>query len=348
MRSQSERQLTKVIQMRQVAQSDLRPSGPDRKELLLRIHELMLKTRLLEERLLQMYRQGHGFFWVGGPGEEGFNVPLGMLMKRGQGPEFDYLHAHYRQAGTIVALGEPPIGALRQMRNTASDPYSGGRNFASHYSIRRWNVVPVSSPIEVQYSMAIGTAMAQKRLGGDAITIVTGGDAGTAEGDFTTCLLWSSRPQQELPVLIVVTNNQWGISTATVDQQSSRIAERGQPFNVRAKTIDGNDPVIAYQEIESAMAYVRKERKPFLLEARVSRLYGHSSASGANLVAEEVDCLALFEQRLEAWGIVSRNDLDQLRRRFSDELQEAARAVKDEPAPTPESIWDFVYAGEKK
>ncbi len=351
MRSQSERQLTKVVPMRQVAQSDVRPSESERgekslplsQELLMHMHELMLRTRLLEERLLQMYRQGHGFFWVGGPGEEAFNVPLGMLMKKGQGPEFDYLHAHYRQAGTIVALGEPPIGALRQMRNTASDPYSGGRNFSSHYSIKRLNVVPVSSPIEVQYSMAIGTAMAQKRLGGDAITIVTGGDAGTAEGDFTTCLLWSSRPQQELPVLIVVTNNQWGISTSTVDQQSSRIADRGQPFNVRSKSIDGNDPVVAYQELEAAMAYVRRERRPLLLEARVSRLYGHSSASGANLVTQEVDCLSVFEERLEAWGVISRSALDELRGRLADELQEVARAVRDEPEPAPESIWDYVY-----
>lgn len=344
MRSQSEPQLTKVIPMRQVAQSDDRASGlPLSRELLLRIHGLMLRTRLLEERLLQMYRQGHGFFWVGGPGEEGFNVPLGMLMKKGEGPQFDFLHAHYRQAGTIVAMGEPPIGSLRQMRNTATDPYSGGRNFVSHYSIRRWNVAPVNSPIEVQYSMALGTAMAQKRVGGDGITIVTGGDAGTAEGDFTTCLLWSSRPGRELPVLIVVTNNQWGISTATVDQTSSPIVDRAQPFGIRARSIDGNDPVIAYQELQEAMAYVRKERKPFLLEARVSRLYGHTSASGANLVTDEVDCLEVFEQRLRDWKLLSQEELESLRREIAEELQEAARQVKDEPMPTPESIFDFVF-----
>ena len=86
------------------------------KELLLRIHDLMVKTRALEERLIQMYKQGHGYFWIGGPGEEAFNVPLGLLMKKGEGPAYDYLHAHYRQSGTILALGEEPIGALRQMK----------------------------------------------------------------------------------------------------------------------------------------------------------------------------------------------------------------------------------------
>ncbi|HZH03710.1 MAG TPA: thiamine pyrophosphate-dependent dehydrogenase E1 component subunit alpha, partial [Myxococcaceae bacterium] len=314
------------------------------------LHALMLKTRLLEERLIQMYKQGHGFFWVGGPGEEAFNVPLGLLIRKGQGPAYDYLHAHYRQAGTIIAMGEDPIGSLRQMRNTATDPYSGGRNFSSHYSIRRWNVVPVSSPIEVQYSMAIGTALAQKRAGGEGITIATGGDAGTAEGDFASCLLWSSRPGQELPLLMVVTHNQWGISTPTDTQMAcSRISDRGQAFGIRSKTVDGNDPVASYQELEEAMAYVRRERRPFLLEARVSRLYGHSSASGANRVPEtvEVDCLAAYEKRLEDWGLASRSEMDGLRSKISKELADAARIVRDEPGPTAESVWDHVYAEKK-
>ena len=106
-------------------------------DLLLKLHDLMVESRALEERLIQMYRQGHGYFWIGGPGEEAFNVALGLLMKKGQGPAFDYLHAHYRQSATLMALGEDPIGALRQMKNTASDPYSGGRNFAGHFASAR-------------------------------------------------------------------------------------------------------------------------------------------------------------------------------------------------------------------
>ncbi len=321
------------------------PELPLEKLLLVRIHDLMVETRSLEERLIQMYKQGHGYFWIGGPGEEAFNVPLGLLMKKGQGPAYDYLHAHYRQSGTLLALGEDPIGALRQMKNTATDPYSGGRNFAGHFSIRKWNIAPVSSPIEVQYAMAPGTAMAQKRHGGDGITIVTGGDAGTAEGDFASCLIWSTRPGNELPILIVVTHNEWGISTASSTQQGCKsIADRGRAFGMRAKTIDGNDPLTAYQEISEAMAYVRKERRPFLLEARVSRLYGHSSASGANFVTAEHDCLKGYEQWLEEHGVLSRAQMDEVRERWVKTLAEAARQVRDEPQPTAESIWENIYA----
>ena len=173
------------------------------------------------------------------------------------------------------------------MRSTATDPYSGGRNFCNHFSIRPWNVVPVSSPIEVQYSMAPGTAIANKRAGGRGITIVTGGDAGTAEGDFATCLVWASRPANPLPALIIVTNNQFGISTPAEGQHGEkRISDRGKAFGMRTATIDGNDPETSYRALTEAMEYVRTERKPFLMEALVSRLYGHSSASGANFVTE--------------------------------------------------------------
>jgi 2-oxoisovalerate dehydrogenase E1 component subunit alpha len=321
---------------------------PLERALLVRIHDLMAKSRALEERLIQMYKQGHGYFWIGGPGEEAFNVPLGLLMKKGQGPDYDYLHAHYRQSATLMALGEDPIHALRQMKNTASDPYSGGRNFCGHYSIKRLNVVPVSSPIEVQYPMAPGTALAQKRRGGDGLTIVTGGDAGTAEGDFASCLVWCSRPGNELPVLIVVTNNQWGISTPASTQQGCKnISDRGKPFGIRSKTIDGNDAVLAYQELAEAFAYIRKERKPFLIEAQVSRLYGHSSATAANLVVGERDCLKEFEDYLDQRGVLSRERMGAVRGQWAKHMADTARTVIEEPQPTRESIWDHVYAEKK-
>src|SRR6478752_79100 len=124
----------------------------------LQIYDLMVRARVLEERLITMYKQGDGYFWIGGPGEEAFNVPLGLLVDKGEGRDHDYLHLHYRSSGTLLAMGADPVDSLRQMKNVASDPYSRGRNFAGHYSARKWNVAPISSPIEVQYSIAPGTA----------------------------------------------------------------------------------------------------------------------------------------------------------------------------------------------
>jgi 2-oxoisovalerate dehydrogenase E1 component alpha subunit len=314
-------------------------------ELLLRIHELMVRGRVLEERLIQMYRQGDGYFWIGGPGEEAFNVPLGLLIDKGKGVQHDYCHFHYRNSATLLAMGADPVDAMRQMKNTVTDPYSGGRNFSNHYSIREWNVVPVTSVIEVQHSIAIGTALAQKRAGGRGITVVTGGDAGTAEGDFGSCLIWSSRPANPLPILIVVTNNKWGISTPAAGQHGERnVSDRAKAFGIVSKTIDGNDPETSYREIAAAMEYVRSERKPFLLEAMVSRLFGHSSASGANTAVDEADCLKGFERKLEERKLLTREQMDALRSKSVAEFQEAHKRVRQERQPEGSTIYDHIFS----
>jgi 2-oxoisovalerate dehydrogenase E1 component alpha subunit len=314
-------------------------------ELLVRIHENMVRSRCLEERLIRMNKQGDGFFWVGGPGEEALNVALGLLVHKGQGPQYDYLHFHYRSTATLLAMGAAPVDTLRQMKNTATDPYSAGRNFCNHYSVRRWNVLPVSSPIEVHFSMAAGTAMANKRAGGSGITVVQGGDAGTHEGDFSTCLVWCTRPGAELPCLMIVANNRWGISTPYTEQHAEKhIAERARPFGMRSAVVDGNDPEVVYRELKKAMDYVRTERRPFLFEAVVSRLYGHSSASGANFVPDEVDCLVVLERRLEERKILTRAAMDELRARCTQELLEASKRVREEPQPSGDSIFDHVFA----
>jgi 2-oxoisovalerate dehydrogenase E1 component alpha subunit len=315
-------------------------------ELCLKIYDLMLRTRVLEDRLITMYKQGEGFFWIGGPGEEAFSVPLGLLVDKGEGLDHDYLHLHYRSGGTLLAMGADPVDSIRQMRNVATDPYSRGRNFAGHFSVRKWNVVPITSPIAIQFAIGLGTARAQRAgSGAKGITIVQGGDAGTAEGDFASCLVWSSRRGQELPMLIIVANNRYGISTPYAGQHGyDQISDRGRAFGMQTAVIDGNDPEASYTALQHAIDYVRTERKPYLLETMVSRLRGHSSASGANLVKGEIDCLEKFERVLEDRKLLTRADMDQLRETYTQELAEANKRVRGEPHPAPSSVWDYVFA----
>ncbi len=315
---------------------------------LLQIHAHMVKARVLEERLIRMYKQSDGYFWIGGPGEEAFQIPLGMQIKKGEGLDYDYLHLHYRSSPILTAMGLEPVDAFRQMKNTASDPFSGGRNFGNHFSRKKWNVVPVTSTIETQYLTAIGTGIAQRQYGGTGLTFVNGGDAGTAEGDFASCLVWASRPGQELPILMVVTNNQWGISTPAATQHGEkRISDRGLAFGIKCMNIDGNDVEESWFAIQEAMAYIRKERKPVLLEARVSRLYGHSSATGCNFANDEVDALQVFEARLEAQGILSRKKMNEIREKDTQSMLEISQQVKQEPWPDGSTIYDYVYADQK-
>lgn len=318
------------------------------KKQVLHMLDLMVKSRVLEERLIKVYKTGDAYFWIGGPGEEAFGVPLGLLTNKGHGPAYDYLHLHYRGTPTLIAMGLTYIDSLRLIMNRATDPSTGGRNFANHYCFPEWNVVPVGSPIEVQYGMAVGTAMSQRRRKmrkeAAGVSIVTGGDAGSAEGDFASCLIWSSRPGKELPIYITVQNNKWGISTSYDDQHGEKnVADRGKAFGIRTNVVNGNDPIESYFAISQDLEYIKKNTKPVLTEFQVSRLYGHSSASGANREVGD-DPIELFEKRLVDSKFIAPGFVKELWAQYDIESREAAETVRGEAVPTKESIWDHVYA----
>lgn len=315
------------------------------KALLLELYKKMLYSRILEERLIKIYKAGDAFFWIGGPGEEAWGVSLGQLVLKGKGPQYDYLHLHYRATPTLVAMGMPMIDSIRLIMNRVTDPCTGGRNFSNHYCFPKWNVTPVTSPIGVQYATALGTAHVQKRQQSSGISIITGGDAGTAEGDFASCLIWSSRKGQELPLLITVQNNRWGISTSFEGQHGeTHIADRARAFNIPALVIDGTDPIESYKAVESQMSYIRKTGKPAFIEAHVTRLYGHSSASGANMSTSEVCPLQKFEQSLLQQDFLSSTTIKIWRDEFEAEGFAAQQSVRSELSPQSASVWDHVYA----
>lgn len=312
----------------------------------LRMYNDMVKSRVLEERLIKIYKAGDSYFWIGAPGEEAWGVPLGMNVQCGQGPAYDYLHLHYRGTPTLIPLGLEMIDSIRLTMNRATDPSTGGRNFANHYCFPKWNVAPVTSPIEVQYMIALGTAHVQKRNKSKGITIVTGGDAGTAEGDFASCLVWSSRKGKELPMLITVQNNKWGISTNYEGQHGeTNIADRAKAFNIRSRVINGNDPIESYFAVQEEMAYIRKTGKPAFIEAHVSRLYGHSSADGANRKENEVDPVRDFQMRLLKADYIKEAEVKTLWEDLENQGYQAQQQVKGEPTPTGDSVWENIFVG---
>jgi 2-oxoisovalerate dehydrogenase E1 component alpha subunit len=305
----------------------------------------MVRTRAMEERMIKMSKSGEGYFWIGGPGEEAFNTCLGLQLKKGCGPEYDFLHLHYRNSATLVAMGMSLLDGIRQMAMTITDPHSYGRNFPGHFARREWNVIPICSVIGIQYAKASGTAIVQKRLGGDGITIVTGGDAGTAEGDFSSCMIWSTRPGNELPVLSIVTNNRWGISTPAEEVHAERhIIDRGRAFDIPGEVVDGNDPIASWHSIQRGMIYCRSQRRPLMIEAFVSRLYGHSSSSGALRVKDEPDCIQLFEKKLLAAGVLDRETAGRVHDDAKAEAEAALELAINEPRPSPEDVSRGVYA----
>lgn len=311
----------------------------------LALHRVMVRARVMEERMIKMSKSGEGYFWIGGPGEEAFNACLGLQVKKGSGPDFDFLHMHYRNSATMVALGMPVLDGIRQMAMTLTDPHSMGRCFPGHYARRDWNVVPVSSVLEVRHAMAPGTALMQKRRGGDAVTICVGGEASTAEGDFASCLVWSTRPGNELPVLIIVMNNGWGVSTAAATQHSEKhIIDRGKAFGIPGEVVDGNDPVASWHAVRRGMEHCREQRRPYMIEARVARLYGHSSSSGCHRDPQEVDCIARFERKLRALDVLPDAEIHEVHRVVEAEVEAAYEQALREARPTVADIARHTYA----
>ena len=316
------------------------------KKLALSIHDYMVKSRVLEDRLVRIYKKGEAFFWTGGMGEEGFGVPLGLQVSAGRGFDHDWLHLHYRSASTMVAMGMDTVHAIRLIMNRSTDQCTGGRNFSNHYAFSEYNVAPVMSPVEAQYSLAIGTAHAQARRGAKGITIVTGGDAGTAEGDFASALVWSSRKGSELPMYMIVTNNRWGISTPYAGQHGEEfIADRGKAFGIKTQLCNGNNPIESYLVLQEGLKYIRETGKPVLLEASVSRLFGHSSADGANRQEEEECPLETFQERLLKADYLNEREIKNIWKKYHDEAKKLESEVRQEPVPSSASIWDHVYVG---
>ena len=284
-------------------------------------------------------------FGLEAQGKKLFAVPLGLLIDKGKGLNKDWLYLHYRGLPTLIAMGLSIKEALRTMFNKATDQSSGGRNFVNHYSLPQWNVAPVTSVIGVQYSMAIGTAHVQKReKNNKSLTVVTGGDAGSHEGDFASCLIWASRPKNELPLLITVQNNHWGISTHSSDQHGSKtIADRAKAFQIESYVIDGNDPIESYKTLQKSIETIREKRKPVFIEAKVSRLYGHSSASGANYVQGETCCIKEFESHLKREKVLNEKQIKEIWDNYKEEVKTAQQEVMKETDPKADSIWNHVY-----
>ena len=283
-----------------------------------------------------MYRESDGYFWIGGPGEEAFNVPLGLLVKKGEGLDHDYLHLHYRSSAVILAMGAIDARSTRSGRwKKATDPYSGGRNFADHYAIRKWNVVPCRRRSRCSTRSRPAPRCAQKRHGGTGITIVNGGDAGTAEGDFATVprLVLAARAGAPDPVA----RHEQPVGHLDAASRAARRAPHRRPRrglrHPRRRWSTATIPMASWFAIEEAMRYVRTERRPYLLEAtglaplRPLELVGREPRAGGGLpraVRGDADRRGPRD-RAPSWT--------QVRERYREEANAAVKQVRDEPRP---------------
>ena len=245
-------------------------------EFLLNVLRLMLTSRAIDNRAMNLLRQGKTFFHIAGAGHEAIQVATGLQLE----PNKDWLFPYYRDMGLVLTAGVTPEEFFLQCFAKADDPASGGRQLPTHWGSKRFNLPSQSSPTGTQFLQAVGTALASVRKGENNISYVSSGEGTTSQGEFHEAVNWASR--EKLPVLFVIQNNKYAISVPVHRQSGGKdnsVAEMMKGFhNLLSVKIDGTNFFESYEAVQKAIEYIKSGNGPALIEAEVVRLQSHSSS----------------------------------------------------------------------
>ena len=306
--------------------------------------EAMVLIRRFEERAGEMYAKAKvGGFLHLAIGEEATIIGSVRALREG-----DYLISTYRSHGHALARGTSPDAVMAELFGRV-DGCSRGRGGSMHmFDLERrfmggYGIVGGNLPI------GAGHALASDYQGTDDVTLCVFGDGASNQGTFGETLnlaaLW------KLPVVFMVTNNQFGMGTA-LDRHSAvtDLHKRGEGFGVPGMRCDGMDVVDTHDTIAEAMRRAREDRQPMLVEAVTYRFRGHSMADPEEYRSKEQvaewrkrDPLKVWGERLVAEGALSDEDREEIDRRAIERVDEAVTFADRSPFPEPESLYDDVY-----
>lgn len=232
----------------------------------------MVRAREFDRKLITLLRQGRTSFYAQAHGMEATQVGLARATRA----RHDWWWLYYRDHPILLTLGVPMLQIVSQIMATNTD-LCKGRQMPHHFSAPEYNVVSISSSIASQIPPATGTAMAQKYLGTDEITICTFGDGATSEGDWHAGVNMAS--VSKAPVMFVCENNQWAISTGVAHQTGSpNIHIKAKAYGMDGYYVDGNDVVAVLEVMSHVAEHIRSGQGPALVEALTYRVGSHSNA----------------------------------------------------------------------
>jgi 2-oxoisovalerate dehydrogenase E1 component len=328
--------------------ASVRP-GPEE---LARAYRIMYMSRRIDDREILLKRQSRIYFQISGAGHEAVQAAAGMLLK----PGHDWFYLYYRDRALSLALGVTVDDMLLHAVGAASDPASGGRQMPSHWSSPKLHIVSGSSPTGTQLVQSVGCAHASRYLrpDSDEITLVCTGEGATSEGEFWEAM--NAACLDKLPLLILVEDNGWAISTP-VEKQSpgGNVSQLLANFPDLARyDVDGTDFVACWHVLEQAIAYVRERKGPALVHASVVRRYSHSLSDDdrAYKTKEERDeeqardPLLKFPEWLVSEGVLDRHALERVVYEVDEEIGKATdRALAALPPPHGSAL-RFLYSDE--
>lgn len=319
------------------------------KDELLNALKMMLRARNVDNKAMNLLRQGKTFFHIAAAGHEAAQLAIGLSLN----PKKDWLFPYYRDLGTVLTSGITPVEVFLGTFGKATDPASGGRQLPVHWGSTRINIPSQSSPTGTQFLQAVGTALASVKRGERNISYVSSGEGTTSQGEFHEAVNWASR--EKLPVLFVIQNNKYAISVPVSSQSGGKnhsIAEMMAGYSTLYRVrIDGTDFFQSYEKIQEAIEYIKSGKGPALIEADVVRLESHSSSDDQKKYRDKKeleedlknDPIEKFAQILIAKEFLTQNDFDDLKKTIIDEINQAADKAFNAPDPKRDEAVKFVF-----
>ena len=328
---------------------------------LLSAYRLMLLSRKIDDKEIQLKNQSHAYFQISGAGHEAILVAAGKNLRAG----YDWFFPYYRDRALCLALGYTPREMFLASVGSKDDPASAGRQMPSHWSHRALNIPSQSSATGTQCLHAVGCAEASllyervKDLPDaetashlDEVTYVSIGDGATSEGEFWEAL--NTACNRHVPVLFLVEDNGYAISVPVEVQTPggdiSAIVEHIPGLTVWR--CDGTDYIASHAAMRSAVTHVRERKGPALVHAKVIRPYSHSLSDDEKLyktTAERQaeakrDPIVRLRHLILGSGLATEDALHDLGTAVEREVNQAAEEALAAAKPDPETATLYVFS----
>lgn len=300
---------------------------------LLDLYKNILKPRMIEEKMLLLLRQGKIAKWFSGIGQEAISVGITTALE-----EDEYILPMHRNLGVFTTRNIPLNRLFSQFQGKPGG-FTQGRDRSFHFGTNEYHIVGMISHLGPQMGVADGIALASKLRREKKVTVVFTGDGGASEGDFhesiNTAAVWN------LPVIFVVENNGYGLSTPSNEQfRCSSFAEKAIGYGIEGVSIDGNNVLKVYETIKNLGESIRNDPRPVLLECVTFRMRGHEEASGTKYVPKELfdvwgrkDPVATFEKFLVNEGVLTEDLIELTRAGIKREIEDGLEIAFAEHSP---------------
>jgi acetoin:2,6-dichlorophenolindophenol oxidoreductase subunit alpha len=318
-------------------------------DLALELYYYMTLTRAMEERALNLYRQGKlpGSYYTG-RGQEA--IAVGQAMPLRHGADGDWLSPWIRDLGSYIVHGVPAWRLFAQFMGKAGST-TRGKDGNLHIGGEEWNIPCQVSHMGDMIPLTVGAALAYKQRGEPRVALTAFGDAATSRGDFHEGLNMAAVLQ--VPAIFVAENNGWGYSTPISKQtRVTDLHRKADAYGIPAVEVDGNDIMAVYTAIKAAVDAARDGGGPQFVECKTYRMGGHAahdkyeSYMPMEVLAEwsDKDPIKRFEQHLGEERGVDHERLEGIRERVKGEVREAVERADGDGYPDPSEVYDGVYA----